>query len=354
MFRTKSLEVPLEGATTVASSGGRCEPDEIILTLPILTAALRTHLLSSNFIAFKRDIARKAMTKEKKREIQTAFEQRLQKGVRAILGAHGITEDIFPIVSRINYLGEDVFDHTCAFLRLQEIALGNYDALAQWFLDNRSQLRSEAQVSKSDEELLREERSVHREKRAELLGRHAEKKSALESATTALASALPETLTLDVLLKSISTAKKGSGEEGAFDVRTVITTLLPSATESDEDDWEAEADALSSASNVDVIVRLYTVFAHSKLEYKSVLAVIDTFNGATRKKVEKKRRAELLKPMDEETLAFHACNFELHTLGLGASVALAQKHLASSHSEHRRATASFFSDGFDLIDLSTL
>ncbi len=358
MSGAKSLEVPLEGATAVASSGGRCEPDENILTLPILTAALRTHLLSSSFTAFKRDIPRKAMTKEKKREIQTAFEQRFQKGVRAILGAHGITEDIFPIVSRINHLGEDVFDHKCAFLRLQEIALGNYDALAKWFLDNRSQLSSEAEASKSEEELLREEQKIHREKRAELLGRHAEKKSALESATNALTSALPETLTLDVLLKSISTAKKESGEEGVFNVRTVITTLLPttcaSNTESDEDDWEAQADAIESAADIDIIVRFYTTFADAKLEYNSVLAEVDAFNSATRKKLDKKRRMAFLKPLDEESLAQHVCNFELLMLAMGASVEFANKDFADACSRDRRAAASYLCDGFKLIDPSTL
>ncbi len=93
----------------------------------------------------------------------------------------------------------------------------------------------------------------------------------LESATAALVAELPPPITLKTLLSAISVAKVALGEEGVLDVRAVIVGLMATADAvPDEDDWEADADALDAPDVVAPIVSLYA--AYEKAMYEKACA----------------------------------------------------------------------------------
>ncbi len=99
--------------------------------------------------------------------------------------------------------------------------------------------------------------------------------AALVSATTALMAALP--VPLDTLRAAIRAAKAELGEEEVLDVRTVIVGLMPAPAvpdEADEDDWEADADALEAPDVVAPIVERYAAYVAAKTALKAAKAAL--------------------------------------------------------------------------------
>ncbi len=327
-----------------------------ILELPALTAALSTHFSSASYASFKTIPHHRARTKEYKSSLERKFDE-CQKDVVRLLAKHGIQTSIFPNMTKeSNYTKNgETFDYKCASLRLQEIALGQYEDFATWFLANRDETTTERMTKKDIVEEERDEIMNHKRQRAQLIRYYTTKKSAFESATMALSSALPSEISLDTLLKSISAAKKKDDE---FNIHETITALMsiPSISVQTEnvDDWEEQADLCvaseSLAPKVDEISSLYAVYFEKSLELHDVLTQIDAFNSTTSRLHAKKRHTAYREIATSENRELH---FQVMTL-TGAMSQSVYADFKDRFSKQAHYSASCAIDRFALIDVTRL
>ncbi len=327
-----------------------------ILELPALTAALSTHFSSASYASFKTIPHHRARTKEYKSSLERKFDE-CQKDVVRLLAKHGIESFIFPnMVKESNYSKSGyTLDYKCASLRLQEIALGQYEDFATWFLANRDETTTERMTKKDMSVAEYDEVMSHKRQRVRLIRCYETKKSAFESATMALSSALPSEISLDTLLKSISAAKK---KEEEFNIRETITALMPISTTSveteDADDWEEQADLCVASESmtlkVDEISSLYAVYFEKSVELKNVLTEIDAFNSNTSRLYTKMRHTAY---RDMASNDRRECLFEVLTIHQAMPEAV-YADFRAMFSQQARDIVSFGMEKFPLIDVTRL